>query len=83
MRMLTEAFGRAKIWRRMLEAEPRAESAVMAEIAAENQGALDQGVVLPCAPSDEEKVGAVARGVSCMHITRFSLSTPSIRVSVV
>lgn len=57
----TEAFGRAKLWRRMLEAESRGESAVMAGIVAENSGALDQGVVLPCPPSDEEKVGGVFR----------------------
>ncbi|CAM9751530.1 unnamed protein product, partial [Ectocarpus sp. 8 AP-2014] len=53
---LTEAFGRAKLWRRMLESESRTRSAVMAGIEDENRGALEQGLVLPCAPSDEEKV---------------------------
>lgn len=53
---LTEAFGRASLWRRMLEVESRTESAVMAGIVEENRGVLDQGIVLPCAPSDEEKV---------------------------
>ena len=55
----TEAFGRAKLWRRMLEVESRRESAIMAGIVAENSGVLDQGVVLPCAPSDDEKVQVV------------------------
>ncbi|CAM9202326.1 unnamed protein product [Ectocarpus fasciculatus] len=53
---LTEAFGRAKLWRRMLESESRTRSAVMAGIEDENRGVLEQGIVLPCAPSDEEKV---------------------------
>ncbi|CAB1118495.1 GT2 [Ectocarpus sp. CCAP 1310/34] len=53
---LTEAFGRAKLWRRMLDSESRTGSAVMAGIEDENRGALEQGLVLPCAPSDEEKV---------------------------
>ncbi|CAN0201179.1 unnamed protein product, partial [Pylaiella littoralis] len=53
---LTESFGRASLWRRMLEVESRTESAVMAGIVEENRGVLDQGIVLPCAPSDEEKV---------------------------
>ncbi|CAM9372111.1 unnamed protein product [Ectocarpus sp. 4 AP-2014] len=53
---LTEAFGRAKLWRRMLESESRTRSAVMAGIEDENRGVLEQGLVLPCAPSDEEKV---------------------------
>lgn len=59
---LTEAFGRAKLWRRMLESESRTRSAVMAGIEDENRGALEQGLVLPCAPSDEEKVNPKQHG---------------------
>lgn len=47
--------GRARLWRQMLDIESRAAS-MLQNIVAENAGVLDQGVVLPCAPSDEEKV---------------------------
>ena len=57
--VLEETFGRAELWRRMLGLEPRTETAVLTTIVAENQDALDQGLVLPCAPSDEEKVVGV------------------------
>lgn len=52
----TEGVGRVELWRRMLESEPRTE--VLSKIVAENQGVLDQGLVLPCPPSNEEKVRA-------------------------
>ena len=53
-----EAFGRARLWRQMLEMESRAAS-MLGNIVAENAGTLDQGLVLPCAPTDEEKVRRV------------------------
>lgn len=53
------AIGRANLWRQMLnmdagsveEDDPR-----LASIVKENAHVLEQGVVLPCAPSEEEKV---------------------------
>lgn len=50
-----DAIGRAKIWLRMLEARTQSAPALSA-IEQENVAVLDQGVILPCAPSDEEKV---------------------------
>lgn len=47
--------GRARLWRQMLDMESRATS-MLQNIVAENARVLDEGVVLPCAPSDEEKV---------------------------
>ena len=52
---LVVAVGRAKVWGKMLEGEPRA-SPTLRTIEGENRTVLDQAVVLPCAPSDDEKV---------------------------
>lgn len=60
--ILFQAFGRASLWRQMLGAESRATSALV-NIVAENAVVLDQGIILPCSPSDEEKVGCVRRGL--------------------
>ena len=57
---LTEGFVRARLWRQMLGVESRAVS-MLGNIVAENAGALDQGLVLPCAPTDEEKVRSLNR----------------------
>lgn len=56
------AFGRVNVWRQMLEVEPRV-SPALRTIEGENRAVLDQSVVLPCAPSDQEKVsGVLTRG---------------------
>lgn len=60
-----EPIGRTELWRQMVKLDLEAtgagfadgeESPLLASIARENARVLDQGVVLPCAPSDEEKV---------------------------
>lgn len=53
------AIRRADIWRRMLEASTQRASALLA-MEQENTAVLNQGVILPCAPSNEEKVNATA-----------------------
>lgn len=62
-------IGRARIWEKILEqSRPLIKSLMY--IVEENETTLDSGIILPCAPSDDEKVwrnlsdSAIARGLS-------------------
>lgn len=56
---LVETFGRASLWKHMLDIRSR-EASMLQTIVEEVSGVLDQGV-LPCAPSGEEKVVPIVR----------------------
>ncbi|CAM9165587.1 unnamed protein product [Scytosiphon promiscuus] len=72
-----EAIGRTELWRQMVRLDLEAagagfavgqDSPLLASIAQENASVLDQGMVLPCAPSDVEKVMYHSSGRSFLVI---------------
>ena len=55
-RPLTSEVGRVRLWKSMLGVTGSAPQALLGSIVSENNKVLDQGVVLPCAPTDDEKI---------------------------
>lgn len=73
-----EATGRAGLWRQMLgTADDSRAMAVLQQIASENKAVLDQGIVLPCPPSDAEKV-MYHKTDKCFLVTMGVLSLSSL-----